>query len=60
MGFAWNEDVRMVVGWRCGTVDGDDCGWWCGVWLLCMGVWLKRCRDGSYQLETTYSNGVLV
>ena len=25
VGFAWNKDVRMVVGWRCGTVDGDDC-----------------------------------
>ena len=35
--FAWNEDVRMVVGWRCGTIDGDDCGWWCGVRLLCLG-----------------------
>ena len=31
-------DVRVVVGWRCGMVDGDDCGWWCGVRLLCMGV----------------------
>ena len=47
-GFVWNEDVRVVVGWRCGTVGGDDCVWWCGVWLLCMGVWLERCRDGSY------------
>ena len=46
-GFVGNEDVRVVVGWRCGTVGGDDCGWWCGVRLLCMGVWLERCRDGS-------------
>ena len=47
-GFVWNEDVRVVIGWICGVVGGDDCGWWCGVRLLCMGVWLERCRDGSY------------
>ena len=38
MGFAWNENVRMVVGWRCGTVDDDVRRWWCGVLLLHMGV----------------------
>ena len=48
VGLAWNEDVRVVVGWRCGRValfpgheasgmvDGNDCGWWCSVRLLCM------------------------
>ena len=51
MGFAWNEVVRVVVGWRCGMVGGDDCGWWCGVQLLCMGVWLERYRDGSYAIN---------
>ena len=34
VGFVWNKDVRVVVGWRCG-VGGDVCGWWCGVQLLC-------------------------
>ena len=51
-------DVRVVVGWRCGTVGGDDCGWWCGVRLLCMGVWLERCRDGSYAINALCCEGV--
>ena len=48
-GFVWNGDVRVAVGWRCGTVGGD-CEW-CGVRLLCMGVWLERCRNGSYAIN---------
>ena len=51
-GFVWNEDARLAVEWRCGMVGGDDCGWWCGVRLLRMGVWLERCRDGSYAINT--------
>ena len=50
-GFVWNEDVRVAVGWRCGMVGGNDCGWWCGVRLLRMGVWLERCRDGNYAIN---------
>ena len=49
-GFVWNKDARVAVGWRCGIVGGVDCGWWCGVRLR-MGVWLERCRDGSYAIN---------
>ena len=44
-----DKDVRVVY-------DGDDCRWWCvlkevlGV-QLSMGMWLERCRDGSYAIN---------
>ena len=44
MGFAWNENVRMVVGWRCGTVDDDVRRWWCGVFVVWLvAVWFGMC-----------------
>ena len=42
-GFVWNEDVKVVVRWRYGTVGGDDCGWWCGV-KVCRGRPMWGCQ----------------
>ena len=58
---------KDIVGWRQGVVvGGDDCGWWCvlkevldvqlsmRMWYRLGWVWLERCRDCSYAIDTLH------